>query len=145
MNKRQVRTTDGLFYWIFDMPEIEPELKELLAEAGQIMFTGSDWRGAELIVKFNSPLRVRDWRIYSVRDQGDYGLAINSDTNAIIGSKPRACVKSLPQEGDKTAALILSLALHSFHPDEELTLEDMRVRLREFAHNMTMIWVYHFK
>jgi hypothetical protein len=142
MKKRLVSNSSVGRYWIWEFPEVVDDLSRLFEPLGVLVdgVTTSLPRVA-IDLKLKSPLKVRDWRIY----QGnDIGIAINSATLSIIGAKPQVSVLTLPQDGDTSVKLRLSLELHTFDIDDVLTVSDMHQGVRELVKSMAKTWVYHF-
>lgn len=127
------------------MPEVAGKIPQLFAEAGKAKITGV---GAfpyivSVEVELKEPAKVIDWR----QNWGD-GLAINSDTFAIIGAirnGPSVSVRKLPKNGDKKVAFSLWLQLDTFREGDTVTPADLENALRQMATQMNKTWYYHFK
>lgn len=132
-------TTIGT-YWTWEMPELARELPILLQKAGRVeILSEPDFLTRVVIrVHLHQPAKVIDWG----QNWGD-GVAINSATYACFSRGFSANMKRLPREGDTVIELDIELEMRTFKEGQEITLDDMRKALHEFAEQITKTWYYH--
>jgi hypothetical protein len=145
MHKRVVEGSPVGTYFVWEMPEIAKKIPQLFKEAGNARVVGAGSVPQIVIVEvlLKEPAKVVDWR----KELGD-GLAINSDTNAIIGAitgSASVILRKLPHSGDTKIVFTLWLELHTFNETDRVSPADLEEKLRQMAKLMKKTWYYHFK
>lgn len=140
MRKRKVPNAVGGMYWIWEMPELEQEIPQLLSAAGRARVIDKSSIRTHIEVDLKESAKVINWR-----DNEGGGVAVNSKSLACINTPLIIEVRKLPKNGDKKVYLSFAFELAVYNEDGYISLDIMRKHLRSFAEAMTRTWFYHYK
>lgn len=135
MGRREVKNNNFLFrYWIWDFPEIKPEIESLFADAGKAKILEDEENSLKIELELHNPIVIA--RSNTVAD----GIMINTSTYACVGTRPSVRVYRLPKKGDKSIIFFINLELETLIEYKTLTSDDLRQAIKNVASMMTKTW-----